>query len=302
MKLRPQRRGPKRAPRRPARATRATVSRSRGAQRPGVPLGRRIGARLPSLGRIGAVLAAAVSIAALVALLNGPWLRVTSVTFAGNHYTDAADLERPLVEQRGRSVLSVDTDSLRHRIERLPAVADVTVEATVFGSIAATVVEREVAFVWQTASRRYLGSADGTIFAAISADEALPADLAALPFIRDERFVARLVSVGDVIPDGVLETALRVVAIDPVALGSTSPHLGLRLDDEFGFRLVSASPAWEIALGPYGTEPTETPAEAEARLDRQVAAVRTLFRQQPEEGIGWVDVRNPGKVYFRAKG
>ncbi len=33
-----------------------------------------------------------------------------------------------------------------------------------------------------------------------------------------------------------------------------------------------------------------------------MTAVRTLFAEEPEDGIGWVDVRNPGKVYFRAKG
>jgi cell division septal protein FtsQ len=304
MKLRPQPRTTRRPTRaRPAaRTRRGAVSRSRGAQRPGVPLRRRIGARLPSLARAGSVLGAAAAIAALVALLNGPWLRVADVTFAGQHYTNPADVEGPLAEQRGRSLLAVDTDALRARLERLPAVAEATVTANLFGPIQATIVEHEAAFVWQTPSRRYLGAADGTIFAAVAGDEALPSDLAVLPQVRDDRFVARLVSVGDVIPGAILETAMRVIAIDPAALGSSSPHLTLRLDDEYGFRLVSASPSWEVALGPYGTDPTESPDEAAARLDSQVAAVRTLFAQRPEEGIGWVDVRNPGKVYFRAKG
>ena len=57
-----------------------------------------------------------------------------------------------------------------------------------------------------------------------------------------------------------------------------------------------------MALGVYGTDPRETSAEAAARLESQVTAVRTLFASRPEAGIGWVDVRNPGKVYFRAKG
>ena len=42
--------------------------------------------------------------------------------------------------------------------------------------------------------------------------------------------------------------------------------------------------------------------EAEARLERQITAVRTLFATRAEAELGWVDVRNPGKVYFRAKG
>ena len=76
----------------------------------------------------------------------------------------------------------------------------------------------------------------------------------------------------------------------------------MRLDDEFGFGLVSSDPAWEMALGVYGTDPAETPADAAARLERQITAVRTLFATRTETEIGWVDARNPGKVYFRAKG
>lgn len=305
MKLKAQPKPPRRPPRvtvRTRRPLRAAVSRSRGAQRPGIPLRRRIGRRLPSLARTTAVLAAAAATAALVALLNGPWLRITEVSFAGQHHTSAADLERLLDAQRGTSVLALNTAALRERIDQLPTVAGTSIRATLFGRLSATVVEHEAAFVWETPSRRFLGAADGTIFAALARDAELQAELAVLPQIRDDRFVARLVSVGDVIPEAVLTTALRVIEIDPVALGSASLQLTLRLDDEYGFRLASASPAWEVALGPYGTDPTETGAEASARLDRQVAAVRTLFAERAEAEIGWVDVRNPGKVYFRAKG
>jgi len=76
----------------------------------------------------------------------------------------------------------------------------------------------------------------------------------------------------------------------------------VRLDDEFGLGLVAAEPGWEMAFGVYGTDPNETARDAAARLERQVTAVRTLFASRPEAEIGWVDARNPGKVYFRAKG
>lgn len=304
MKLKPQRR-PTRRPPRPTRTARRPArgaTRSRGAQRPGRSLWRRIGARLPSLARFGAVLGAVAATAALVALLNGPWLRVTDVAFAGQHYTAASDLDRILAEQRGASVLAVDTAALRTRIERLPAVGEVTINASLLGRIDASVVERDAAFVWQTASGRYLGAGDGTIFALLGDGEAVPPELQPLPLVRDERFVARLVTVGDVIPAGVVGTALRLVSIDPAELGSAAGALTLTLDDEYGFRLVSAAPEWQVALGPYGLDPTETDAEAAVRLDAQVAAVRTLFATRAEAEIGWVDVRNPGKVYFRAKG
>ncbi|MGZ8481674.1 MAG: cell division protein FtsQ/DivIB, partial [Candidatus Limnocylindria bacterium] len=196
MKLKPQRR-PTRRPTRPTRTARRPArgaTRSRGAQRPGRSLRRRIGARLPSLARFGAVLGALAAGGALVALLNGPWLRVTEVAFAGQHYTEASDLDRILAEHRGTSVLAVDTDALRTRIERLPAVGEVTITASLLGRIDASVVERHAAFVWQTAAGRYLGAADGTIFARLGDGEAVPAEPQPLPLVRDERFVARLVT------------------------------------------------------------------------------------------------------------
>jgi POTRA domain, FtsQ-type len=304
MKLKPQPPLPRRAPRRAcaARARGGARPRGRGARRPGVPMRRRVSTRLPSIRRILAGVGAAAAVAVLVALLNGPWLRVTQVTWAGERWAGAAELQSVLDPAYGQSLLAVDTASLRARLERIPAVAEATVTAGLDGSVAATVVERDAAFVWHAHSTRFLGSVDGTIFAAIDENEPLAPEIGLLPSITDERFVARLVSVGDVIPDGVLATALQLVATDPVALGSTAARLSVRIDDEFGFRLTSSDPAWEVALGVYGLDPNETLVEAAARLERQVTAVRTLFATEPEAGIGWVDVRNPGKVYFRAKG
>ena len=302
MKLKPQ---PPRRSGRTARVTkprRGSRLRGRGARRPGTPLRQRLAGRLPSIRRAIAAAGAMAAAAVLVALLGGPWLRVSDVTWAGAQYTDADDLSGLLGQQRGVSVLAVDTNALRTRLEGLPSVASATVTASLTGRVDASVVERQAAFVWETASARFLGAADGTIFLGNRRDSELQADLAALPHISDERFAARLITVGDVIPDGVLRTALRIGAIDPAALGSAATAVAVRLDDEFGFRIVSVTPEWEVALGVYGLDPLETAGEAEARLERQVTAVRTLFASHPEAGIGWVDVRNPGKVYFRAKG
>jgi cell division septal protein FtsQ len=304
MKLKPQPRAPKRTSRGTRAAPRRNGARPRGrqARRPGVPLRQRMSGRLPSIRRVLAAVAAVAAVAGLVVLLNGPWLRVTQVAWAGQHFTAGSDLERLLAPQKGRSVLAVDTRTLRERLERLPSVASASVSASLAGRVSATVVEREVAFVWETSSARFLSADDGTIFAAVHPDDPLAAEIAIAPRVIDERFVARLITVGDEIPDALLDATKRILAIDPAALGSVTPVVEVRLDDEFGFRLVSAEPAWEVALGVYGTNPRETSAAANARLERQVTAVRTLFATRPESGIGWVDVRNPGKVYFRAKG
>jgi hypothetical protein len=304
MKLKPQPRPTRRASTgRRAGATRAGArSKGRGARRPGVPVRQRLAKRLPSIRRLIAGLGAVAALAGLVALLNGPWLRVEQVTWDGDRYSDTAELASLLEGQRGVSALAVDTRVIGDRLEALPAVADATVAVSLSGRVSATLVEHQVAFVWETRSARLLGSDDGTIFAAIRGDAELASDLAAAPRITDDRRSSRLLTVGDTIPEALLETTLHILRIDPATLGSRAEQLTVRIDDEYGFRLASAEPGWEIAFGVYGTDPRVTPAEAAARLERQVTAVRTLFAQEPEDGIGWVDVRNPGKVYFRAKG
>ena len=299
---------PTAVPRRGPKVTRSGASRmgarpkGRQARKPGVSVRQRLAGRLPSIRRAIAALAAAAAVAGLVVLLNGPWLRVSDVAWAGARYTPEESLAEVLDAERGRSLLAVDTRAVRERLERMPSVASATVVADLTGRVEAVVEERTAAFLWQTSRARFLTAADGIVFAAISIDDPLPEELAAVPRIVDERFVARLVGVGDRIPLELLKPTAEILAIDPAALGSDTSSLSVRLDDEYGFRLVSAEPAWEVALGVYGTNPRETAAEASARLQRQVTAVRTLFASQPERGIGWVDVRNPGKVYFRAGG
>ena len=274
----------------------------RQARKPGVSVRQRLSGRLPSIRRAIAALGAGAAVAGLVVLLNGPWLRVSDVAWAGARYTPEDELAEVLDGERGRSLLTVDTRAVRERLERMPSVDSATVVADLTGRVEAIVEEPTAAFIWQTSRTRFLTASDGTVFAALPIDDPLPEELAAVPRISDERFVARLVGVGDRIPGELLEPTAEILSIDPAALGSTTESLSVRLDDEFGFRLVSTKPAWEVALGVYGTDPTETASEASARLQRQITAVRTLFATEPERGIAWVDVRNPGKVYFRAGG
>jgi cell division septal protein FtsQ len=292
----------KRSGRGAARPSARGRGRGRGARRPGVPLRRRLAGKLPSIRRVLAGLGAIACAAALVALVTGPWLRVTEVTWAGEQFTPSRDLERVIGRQRGVSLLALDSGLLRDQLARLPAVAGASVTASLPGRVEVAIVEREAAFVWETASARLLGAADGTLFAALRRGEMMAPELVPLPRITDRRDVGRLMTTGDRIPAAQLRTALRLAELDPAALGSTASVLSVRIDDEFGLGLASSDPGWEMAFGAYGMDPAETAAEAAARLERQITAVRTLFASRVEAEIGWVDARNPGKVYFRAKG
>ncbi len=79
-----------------------------------------------------------------------------------------------------------------------------------------------------------------------------------MPHIGDDRRSSRLLTVGDTIPGTVLETTMQIARIDPATLGSRAEGLSVRIDDEYGFRLASAEPGWEIAFGVYGNDPRVT--------------------------------------------
>jgi POTRA domain, FtsQ-type len=304
MRLKPQRRASRSTtgPRRRGAHRATPKGRGRQARRPGIPLRRRLAVRLPPIRRLLTGVASVAVVAGLVALLNGPWLRVHAIEWSGGTYTPDHDVASVLEGAQGRSALAVDTAALREQLAEVPSVAEAQVTTSLAGTVSATVTEKEVAVVWDTGRARFLVAADGIVFAALPPEGEPGPGLVGLPRIADERGTARRMAVGDDVGDGLLASVIRVVAIDPALLGSSADELAVRLDDEFGFRLVAADRGWEAALGVYGTDPRETDAEAAARLERQVTAVRTLFSNRPEADIGWVDVRNPGKVYFRAKG
>jgi cell division protein FtsQ len=273
----------------------------RQASRPTISVRRRLSTRLPSIRRLLAGVGAGALAAMLVALISGPWLRIGEVGWHGQRYATESELEDVLDAALGVSALAVDTRAIAERLEQLPSVADARVEVSLTGRVDATVTEPVPAFVWETRHGRFLGSADGTLFVELQAGDQEPST-SAMPHVEDRRFAARVLTVGDIVPDALVRVALRLSDLDPAALGTTATRLSIAVDDDVGFRLSSPQQSWEIALGVYGRDPNETIADADARLDRQVAAVRTLFAARPEAELAWVDVRNPGKVYFRAKG
>lgn len=269
------------------------------ARRPGEPLRRRIRRSLPAPGRIAAGLLAAVLAGGLLALINGPWLRVANVAWAGERYTPASQLQRALAVLDGDALLAVDATGLARELERLPAVSTARVEAVLPDTVRVTIVEKVATFVWQTSAVRLLGVADGTLIGQIALTAQLPGDIAALPLIDDRRVESRNIIVGDRIDPATLSAALRLATIEPASLGSAAIDLGLRLTDDDGFLLVSGAPPWQADFGFYPEGDAGQPASFEERVESQVAAVRTLFSYEGEAAVGWVDVRDPRRVYWR---
>jgi cell division septal protein FtsQ len=292
----PRTREPRRAAARPAR---------RGADH-ARPRGPRI--RLPRLGggssgaRILAALLALGCAGALIFLANGPWLRVSSVAWAGVRYTADDRLAAVLDPVRGTSLLAVDAGALARQLEALPAVASAQVQTRFPDGVAVELVEKTPAFIWRTSAVQLVVAADGSVFGEVARTAALPADLASLPFVDDQRAASRNLIIGDRVPAEDLTTALRLEGLDPAALGSTAAGLSVRLDDTCGYSIQPRAPgSWRAIFGSYALQEGDA-AAITARITDQVDAVRTLFAAHRENTVGWVDARNPGKVYWRPNG
>jgi hypothetical protein len=241
-------------------------------------------------------------IAVLASLVAGPWLEVRTVTYDGARWTSRADLDRVTGPVVGRSALMVDAASLALAISDLPAVESADVEVGAFGEVRVAVVEGGAVAMWRTNAAQLLLAEDGTVVGVQSLDAELRGTLAGLPVIEDLRDTSHDLTVGDTILASELEAALALAALPASRLGSQATLLSVELDPTYGFVLSSPQVGWRAAFGFYGLDPTDTPDTMAARIASQASAVRTLFASNPETGVAWVDARNPGRVYFRARG
>ncbi len=271
------------------------------ARRPGRPLRLRLRSRLPSLARLAAATGLAACIALIVILAGGSWLRVGEITTLGATWTSTTRIADAVEPLRGQALVTLDRRAVEAQLDALPAVAAARVEAYLPDRVEVTISEETAAFVWQTSAVQLVAAADGSIIGEVARGAALPAELVTLPFVDDQRPASRNVVIGDRLPDAEVATALRLGAIDPATLGTRSTRMTVRIDVQYGFIVVAADVGWSAAFGLYGIDPQQDDADVAARIDAQAASVRTLFAEEPERSVGWVDARNPGRVYWRAK-
>jgi cell division septal protein FtsQ len=281
--------------------SRQARSRKRGtghAAKPRKPVRARLAVRLPSRARIGAFLLFAALVGGMVTLVNGPWLRVVRTVHAGERYTPAEQLDAVLSGYVGQPLLALDSAAVEAQLRSLPAVAEARVGGQLPDALAVTIVEKRPAATWLTQGARLVLGPDGAVIGSLPRTGELPPELESLPAVEDRRSDSRALTVGAAVPLAELRAAERLLSIDPELVGSRARGFTVRIDDEYGFVLASDQPSWEAALGFYQAVPGETQEEALARLEAQLTAVRTLFAERPERSVGWVDARNPGKVYW----
>jgi cell division septal protein FtsQ len=256
---------------------------------------------LLSASRLLALVLAAALVACFLWLLDGPWLRIGSVAWGGTRYTSGDDVAAILEPLKGSSLLTLDDAAVAQRLTSLPAVKGAHVEPTLPGGISVQLEEKPPALIWQTPAVRLMVAADGAVFGKTVLAASLGPPLAALPLVDDRRTASLDIYIGDRVPEPERSIALRLAAINPAVLGSSAKALQVRLDDRCGFVIAPRTgTGWAAAMGLYGMDPD--PTATAARIGAQVAAIRTLFAAHRESTVGWVDARNPGKVYWRPNG
>jgi hypothetical protein len=238
----------------------------------------------------------------LAYLVNGPWLRIGTVAWGGTRYTPPDDVAAILEPLRGTSLLALDDRALSQRLAALPAIADARVETLFPGGVQVSLDEKPAVLLWQTSAVRLVVAADGVVFGEVALAARIPSELARLPLIDDRRGDSRNIIIGDRIPAQERTIALRLVGLDPAAMGSAANALRVRLDERCGYVIApTGTEHWSAALGRYDSLPAGV-ASPEARIQEQVGAIRTLFSAHDENTVAWVDARNPGKVYWRPNG
>jgi POTRA domain, FtsQ-type len=254
----------------------------------------------PRAGRLlAAVLACALG-GGLMALINGPWLRVAAVGSSPTQYVTGDELSAVLNPVKGTSLLALDERALVGRLRALPAVADAQIDPRIPDGLVVSITEKAPAYIWQTSAVRLVVARDGMVIGEIALREQLSGAMARLPLVDDQRRSSHDFSPGDRIPAGDAATALRLAGTAPALLGSAAPSLQVHIDERCGYLLTpKRGAAWSAALGFYTDDGG---AGSASILDDQLAAVRTLFAAHRETAVSWVDARNPGKVYWRPNG
>lgn len=235
-------------------------------------------------------------------LVGGPWLRIRAVTYAGADWTGRDALDTVTDPIRGKSALLVDAEATAAELSTLPGVQHADVDIGLFGDVDVSLVEGDAVAIWRTDAAQLLVAEDGTVVGALALGATPGTALAQLPVIDDRREGSHDLSVGDSLPQHEVDATLLLADLTPDELGSSVAVLALSVDPTYGFVLSAPQAGWQAAFGYYGVDPGDTPEVMAARLATQAGGVRTLFAAHPEAGVAWIDARNPGRVYFRARG
>jgi hypothetical protein len=229
--------------------------------------------------------------AGLVAVSAGLYWATTDRTFAvdpttipitGERYTSEAEIraQLDLPDDKLINIFRIPVSDIEARIERLPAVRDATVTATLPDQVSVSVTERSPLFVWRTPVGSWLVDGAGFLFSSTTSVD--PAELGTgatgttLPAVDDRRIDSDLM-LGARVPPLDMAAIRLLLTVTPEMLRSDVPELYLRMDDEQGY-VLDAPGWWRAVFGPY--TPVLRPPDI---IPRQVQCLDALLKGREEK-------------------
>ncbi|HUQ43409.1 MAG TPA: FtsQ-type POTRA domain-containing protein [Candidatus Limnocylindria bacterium] len=216
----------------------------------------------------------------LLSLATGPTaFGLTRTELPDLTWTDEVTIAAALGLTQGTNVFQLDTSPLEAALERLPAVAGAEVSVELPDAAVVVAIEERVPILaWQVGSQRYLVDREGTLFASVGSDAALPAGATVIDDRRTGADARTLI--GGRLDSVDLDVATRLGSLAPADVGSAAPRLRVTATDADGFVLITDG-GWVAVFGFYSpaTRPTEM-VPGQVRLLRSLLAGReaTLSR------------------------
>jgi cell division septal protein FtsQ len=192
--------------------------------------------------------------------------------------TPEAAIRERLALEPGQNIFQIASGPLEAAILEIPAVAGVEVSVGLPDTVVVDVEERRPILVWQVGERAFLADGTGLLFA--ERVDPVPAAVADLPVVVDERRGSRSLDVARTIEPLDLDAASRLASLTPAQLGSAAGGLRVGLTDENGFVVRSVPEGWTAVFGKYvhGLRPPEL-------IPGQVLALTKLFAEVGETRI-----------------
>lgn len=194
-------------------------------------------------------------------------------------WTDPAAVRAALALPDGSNVFRLDTAPLEAALRALPAVAAADVTVTLpDGAVVVRIDERQPVLAWQVGGVRYIADGDGTIFAMLDQQAALPAGVALVDDIRSGGTAP--LAIGGKLDAVEFDVATRLGSLVPGDVGSNATRLRVAITDLDGF-VVTTSGGWTAVFGVYSPATRSTDIiPGQVRLLRSLLAGReaTLAR------------------------
>lgn len=228
--------------------------------------------------RAAAVAAAVVELAVLIWVLAGPLFALRSIDVAGAHHLSAAQVRRAAGISGHPSVLGLDADTIRRRLEQLPWVRSAQVTPELPGTLQIDVQEWSAIAVYRAAGEFFLLNGQGVVLEHVppvtgllevdGADKSAPGPGRR---VLDPQLVAALVA---------------VAAAVPAATGQSIARFQL---DSCGNLTAVAGRGFTIVFGRVLTQ--EEYASLQPKVDALASLRGTVDYSSPD--LDYVNVENP---------